>query len=218
MISSNAIVSAGAKIGNHVKVDPFAVVEDNVEIGDNCWIGSHSVIRSHSVIGANNRIHEHVVLGGDPQSVLYKGESTTLVIGDNNTIREFVTISRGTMQGHGTTTVGNENDVMAYCHIAHDCIITNHCTFANGTSMAGHVTVDDYAVLGGFTMIHQHCRIGTSCMTGINSVLRQDVPPYVMVNGNPASVAALNSRGLKRRQFNDESMAALKKVFHLYFP
>ncbi len=217
MIDSKAIVSSNSKIGNNVRIDAFAIIEDDVEIADNCWIASHSVIRSHTRLGCNNRIHEFAVLGGDPQSIHYGGESSTLVIGDHNNIREFVTISRGTERSTGVTSIGSHNTFMAYSHIAHDCEVGDYCTFVNGTNLAGHVTVADFAFLGGFTLIHQNCRIGTFCMTGIKTVLRQDVAPYVTVSGDPAQAVSINSRGLRRHNCEDNSIRALKKVFHLYF-
>ncbi len=217
MISPHAIVSASAEIGENVRIGPFSIIEDNAVIGNNCQIGSHSIIRSHCQLGVSNRIKEHAVIGGDPQSIHYDGEPTTLVIGDNNTIGEFVTISRGTAQGSGATIVGSGNVIMAYCHIAHDCVIADQCTFVNGVNIAGHAAVGEYAFIGGFTMIHQHCRMGSLCMTGINTVLRQDVAPFVTVNGNPATAISLNSTGLRRRNFDADTRAALRTVFGLYF-
>ena len=217
MIDPRAIVASNAKIGQNVKIDAFVIIEDDVEIGPGSWIGSHSIIRSHTEIGSGNRIHEFAVIGGEPQSFHYAGESTTLKIGNNNIIREFVTISRGTSAGREVTRIGDDNMLMAYSHIAHDCELGNNCIFANGSSLAGHVTIGNYAFLGGFTMVHQNCRIGSYCMTGINTVLRQDVAPYLMVTGNPAQVVSINSRGLKRNGFSLQSISALKKVFKLYF-
>lgn len=217
MIDSTALVASNVKIGKNVRIDAYVTVEDDVEIGTDTHIGSHSVIRSHTKIGESNRIHEFAVVGGEPQSIHYRGELSRLEIGDNNTIREFVTINRGTPQGRGMTTIGNDNYLMAYVHIGHDCEIGNHCVFVNGTNVAGHVSVGDYAFLSGFTMIHQTCRIGAHCMSGINTVLRQDVAPYVTVNGNPARAVSINSRGLSRRGINRQTITALNKVFKLFF-
>ena len=217
MIDSTALVASNVKIGKNVRIDACVTVEDDVEIGSNTHIGSHSVIRSHTTIGENNRIHEFAVVGGEPQSIHYRGEETRLEIGNNNTIREFVTINRGTVQDRGITTIGNENYLMAYVHVGHDCEIGNHCIFVNGTNIAGHVSVGDYAFLSGFTMIHQNCRIGTHCMSGINTVLRQDVAPFVTVSGNPARAVSINSRGLSRRGITKQTIAALNKVFKLFF-
>ena len=217
MIDPRAVVASNAKIGQNSIVDAFAIIEDDVEIGPGSWIGSHSVIRSHTEIGSGNRIHEFAVIGGEPQSFHYAGEPTKLKIGNNNIIREFVTISRGTSAGREATRIGDDNMLMAYSHIAHDCEVGSNCILANGSSLAGHVTVGNYAFLGGFTMVHQNCRIGSYSMTGINTVLRQDVAPYLMVTGNPAQVMSINTRGLKRNGFNPQSISALKKVFKLYF-
>ena len=217
MIDSTALVASNVRIGKNVRIDAYATVEDYVEIGPNTHIGSHSVIRSNTIIGEHNRVHEFAVIGGEPQSVQYHGEVTRLEIGNNNTIREFVTINRGTEQDRGITTIGNENYLMAYVHVGHDCEIGNHCIFVNGTNIAGHVSVGDYAFLSGFTMIHQNCRIGTHCMSGINTVLRQDVAPFVTVSGNPARAVSINSRGLSRRGITKQTIAALNKVFKLFF-
>ncbi len=216
MIDPKAVVSPQAKIGRNVRIDPYAVVEADVEIGDDSWLGNHAVIRSHTRIGAANRIHEFAVLGGEPQSIHYRNEPTRLEIGDRNSIREMVTISRGT-EPVAVTRIGDDNIIMAYSHIAHDCQVGSHCTFANGTNLAGHVTVGDHAFTGGFTLIHQNCRVGAHCMTGINTVLRQDVPPYMMVNGNPARMKSVNVRGIRRRGFDAATISALKRVFGLYF-
>ncbi len=216
MIDSTAVVSPEAKIGRNVRIDPYVVVEADVEIGDDCWLGNHSVVRSHTKLGRSNRIHEFAVLGGEPQSTNYRGESTRLEIGDGNSIREMVTISRGTELESGVTRIGNDNIIMAYSHVAHDCQVGDHCVFANGTNLAGHVSVGDYAFLGGFTLVHQNCRIGAHCITGINTILRLDAPPYMMVNGNPAKVVSVNVTGLERRGFDSETISALKRVHKLY--
>ncbi len=217
MIDPTALVASDVKIGDNVRIDAYVTVEDDVEIGDNSHIGSHSVIRSHTRIGEGNRIHEFAVIGGEPQSIHYRGEVTRLKIGNNNIIREFVTINRGTAQDRGITTVGNDNYFMAYVHVGHDCDIGSNCVLVNGTNIAGHVTVGHYAFLSGFTMIHQSCRIGAHCMTGINTVLRQDVAPFVTVSGNPARSVAINSRGLSRRGISQQSISALNRVFKLFF-
>ena len=216
MIDPTAVVSPHAKLGENVRIDPYAVVESDVEIGDDCWLGNHSVVRSHTKIGHSNRIHEFAVLGGEPQSIHYRGEPTRLEIGDRNSIREMVTLNRGTEPG-AVTRIGSDNIIMAYTHIAHDCQIGDHCIFANGTNLAGKVSVGDHAFTGGFTLVHQNCRLGAHCMTGINTVLRQDVPPFMMVNGNPAHTKSVNVRGIRRRGFDSATISALKRVFELYF-
>ncbi len=217
MIDPTALVASDVKIGDNVRIDAYVTVEDDVEIGADSHIGSHSVIRSHTRIGEGNRIHEFAVIGGEPQSIDYQGEVTKLTIGDNNIIREFVTISRGTAHDRRVTTIGNNNYLMAYVHIGHDCDIGDNCVFVNGTNIAGHVTVGHYAFLSGFTMIHQSCRIGMHCMSGINTVLRQDVAPFVTVSGNPARSVAINSRGLSRRGISQQSITALNRVFKAFF-
>ncbi len=216
MIAPSAIVSPDATIGTDVRIDPFAIVEADVVIGDRSWLHSHCVIHSHTRVGCDNRIYESAVLGGDPQSKTYAGEPTRLDIGDRNCIREMVTVSRGTEPG-AVTRIGSDNMIMAYSHIAHDCQVGDHCVFANGTNIAGHVSVGDYAFLGGFTLIHQKCRVGSYSITGISTVLRQDAPPYMMINGDPARVVSVNQIGLKRHHFGPISMAALKQLYRLYF-
>ncbi len=217
MIDPTALVATNVRLGRDVTIEAYARVEDDVEIGDQSHIGSHAIVRSHTTIGSGNRIHEFAVIGGEPQSIHYKGEPTSLRIGNNNIIREFVTINRGTASDRGVTVIGNDNFLMAYVHVGHDCRIGDHCVLVNGTNVAGHVTMGDYAFLSGFTMIHQNCRIGEHCMSGINTVLRQDVAPFVTVSGNPARAVSINSRGLSRRGFSKQTIQALKKVFKLYF-
>ena len=173
MIHPTAIVAEDVVLGENVRIDAYAVVQSQVKIGSNTRIGSHAVICSHTSVGCNNHVHEFAVLGGDPQSIHYRGEATKLRVGNHNTIREFVTISRGTVIDAQTTRIADHNMIMAYSHVAHDCQIGSHCVFANGTNLAGHVTVGDYAFLGGFTLVHQNCRIGAHCMTGISTIIRQ---------------------------------------------
>ncbi len=216
MIDGTANVSPQAKLGKNVRIDSYAVVEANVEIGDDCWLGNHAVIRSFTRLGHSNRIHEFAVLGGEPQSIRYRGEPTLLEIGNRNSIREMVTINRSTELGTATR-IGDDNIIMAYSHIAHDCQVGNHCVFANGTNIAGHVSVGDHTFTGGFTLVHQNCRLGAHSMTGINTVLRQDVPPFMMVNGNPAQMKAVNVRGIRRRGYDSGTISSLKRVFELYF-
>lgn len=217
MIHPTAIVAEDVVLGENVRIGAYAVVQSQVTIGSNTRIGNHAVICSHTSVGSNNHIHEFAVLGGEPQSIHYRGEATELTIGNHNTIREFVTISRGTAGGERVTRIADDNMIMAYSHVAHDCQIGSNCVFANGTNLAGHVSVGDFAFLGGFTLVHQNCRIGAHCMTGISTIIRQDVSPYVTVNGNPPSAVCVNSRGLARREFSQVSINRLKKVFKLYF-
>ncbi len=217
MIDSKAVVSSDAQLDDDVRIDAFAVIEPGVAIGRGSWIGNHSVVRRGTTIGENNRIHEHVSLGGAPQSTRYQDEPTELIIGNGNVIREFVTMNRGTVDDGGVTRIGDGNFLMAYVHIAHDCTIGDGAIFTNATSLAGHVEVADYAFFGGFTMIHQRCRVGTCCMTGINTVSRQDVPPYVTISGNPAKAVAVNSVGMRRRGIDDDAIGHVKQVYREVF-
>ncbi len=213
MIHPTAIVHPGARIGANVEIGPYATIGEHVEIGDDSTIGSHAVITGHTRIGKGNKIFHFVSLGEAPQDKKYAGEPTRLEIGDHNTIREFCTFNTGTVQDIGTTRIGNDNWIMAYVHIAHDCQVGNHVIFANNATLAGHVHVDDYAILGGFTGVHQFCRIGAHVMIGIASVITQDVPPYLIVAGSPTAPHGINSEGLKRRGFGPDALSALKRAY-----
>lgn len=214
MIHPTAIVHAGARLAEDVEVGPFAVIGPHVEIGPGTRIGAHAVITGHTRIGRDNRIFQFASLGEIPQDKKYAGEPTRLEIGDGNTIREFTTINVGTVQGGGVTRIGDDNWIMAYVHIAHDCIVGSHTIFANNTQLAGHVEVDDYAVLGGFTGVHQFCKIGAHVMTAVRTTVFMDVPPYVMASGaDGAKPHGLNSEGLKRRGFSSATLAALKRAY-----
>lgn len=212
-IHPTAIVHPSARLAEGVTVGPYTVIDEHVEIGANTSIGAHNVITGHTVIGEENRIFHFASIGEANQDKKYKGEPTRLVIGHRNTIREYVSINRGTIQDAGVTTVGDDNWIMAYVHIAHDCVISNRTTIANSTQLAGHVHVGDWATLGGFTGVHQFVRIGAHVMTGVSSVVLQDIPTYVMVGGNPLSTYGINSEGLKRRGFTPEGIAALKRAY-----
>jgi UDP-N-acetylglucosamine acyltransferase len=213
MIHATAIVHPGAKLAAGVEVGPYSIIGEHVEIGEGTTIGPHVVIEGRTRIGRHNRIFAFSALGGAPQDKKYGGEQTALEIGDRNTIREYCTFNCGTAQDAGTTRVGNDNWVMAYVHIAHDCQVGNHTTFANAATLAGHVHVGDYAVLGGFTGAHQFVSIGAHSITGVASVLLQDLPPYVMAAGNTAKPFGINSEGLKRRGFSAEKIAAIKRAY-----
>ncbi|HYM47953.1 MAG TPA: acyl-ACP--UDP-N-acetylglucosamine O-acyltransferase, partial [Burkholderiaceae bacterium] len=204
MIHPQAIVHAQARLGANVHVGAFSIIGEDVELGDGTWIGPHVVINGPTRIGRDNKIYQFVSLGEAPQHLAYKGEPTRLEIGDRNVIREHCTLNRATVAGGGVTQVGDDNFIMAYCHVAHDCRVGSKIVFANNSSLAGHVHIGDCAVLGGFTMVHQFCRIGAYCMTAVNTVTFKDVPPYLMVGGNTAVPHGLNLRGLKRRGFSDE--------------
>ncbi|HEX5802066.1 MAG TPA: acyl-ACP--UDP-N-acetylglucosamine O-acyltransferase [Azospira sp.] len=217
MIHPTAIVHPNAKIGAHVEIGAYSIVGEHVEIGDNTWVGPHVVINGHTTIGRDNRIFQFASLGEVPQDKKYANEPTRLEIGDRNTIREFCTFNLGTAQDVGVTRIGNDNWIMAYVHIAHDCQVGNNTTFANNSQLAGHVHIDDWAILGGFTGVHQFCRVGAHCMTAVGTVILQDVPPYVMAAGNTASPYGLNSEGLKRRGFSPEALQALKRAYRILY-
>jgi UDP-N-acetylglucosamine acyltransferase len=213
MIHPTAIVHPGAKLGRDVSVGAYSIIGEHVEIGEGTSIGPHVLIEGRTRVGAQNRIFAFSSLGGTPQDKKYGGEPTALEIGDRNTIREYCTFNCGTAQDAGTTRIGNDNWIMAYVHIAHDCQVGNHTVFANVATLAGHVHVGDYAILGGFTGAHQFVSIGAHSITGVATVLLQDLPPYVMAAGNTAKPFGINSEGLKRRGFSAEKIAAVKKAY-----
>jgi UDP-N-acetylglucosamine acyltransferase len=217
MIHPTAIVAPGARLGEQVQVGPYTVIGENVEIGAGTTIGSHVVVEGPTTIGRDNRIFPFSSLGAAPQDKKYGGEATRLEIGDRNTIREFCTLNRGTAQDAGATRLGNDNWIMAYVHLAHDCQVGNQTIFANNAQLAGHVHVGDYAILGGFTVVHQFVRIGEHSLTAMGTILLQDLPPYVMAAGNTAKPYGLNSEGLKRRGFSPASIARLKSAYKLLY-
>lgn len=217
MIDPRAIIDPSAKLGANVEIGPWSIIGPDVEIGDNTVVESHVVIKGPTVIGQNNHIYQFATVGEGTPDLKYKGEPTRLVIGDNNVIREGVTIHRGTVQDRNETTIGNDNLLMAYVHVGHDSVIGNHCVLVNNASLAGHVHVDDWAILGGYTLIHQFCRIGAHCFTGMGSAIGKDVPAYVMVTGNPASAKSINAEGLRRRGFTKEEIATINKAFKLVY-
>jgi UDP-N-acetylglucosamine acyltransferase len=216
-IDQRAIVDSSARIGNNVTIGAYSVIGANVQIGDDSWIGPHVVINGPTTIGKGNRIFQFASIGEIPQDKKFHGESSTLEIGDRNTIREFVTINRGTEDGGGVTRIGNDNWLMAYIHVAHDCLIGNAVTMANAASLAGHVRVDDHAILGGFTLVHQFCTIGSFSFCGMGSAISKDVLPYLMVSGNPAQPHGLNVEGLKRRNTDKETMQALREAYRVIY-
>lgn len=217
LIHPSAIVHPAAKIGAGVAIGPYSVIGEHVEIGDNTWVGPHVVIEGHTRIGRDNKIFQFSSLGAAPQDKKYAGEPTRLEIGDRNTIREFCTFNLGTSQDTGVTRVGNDNWIMAYVHIAHDCEVGNNTIFANNAQLAGHVHVADHAILGGFTVVHQFVRIGAHVITSMGSILLQDVPPYVKAAGNTAKPYGINSEGLKRRGFSSEAIMALKRGYRAIY-
>jgi len=213
MIHPTAIVHPGAKLAPDVSVGPYSIIGEHAEIGEGTSIGPHVVIEGKTRIGAQNRIFGFSSLGGAPQDKKYAGEATELQIGDRNTIREYCTFSCGTVQDAGVTRIGNDNWIMAYVHIAHDCVVGSHAIFANLATLGGHVQVGDYAILGGFTGAHQFVSIGAHSITGVATVLLQDLPPYVMAAGNTAKPYGINSEGLKRRGFAAEKITAIKRAY-----
>ena len=208
-----AIVHPNARLAEDVSVGAYSIIGEHVEIGAGTRIGPHVVINGHPRIGNNNRIFQFSALGEIPQDKKYAGELTRLEIGDDNTIREFCTFNLGTSQDVGVTRVGNKNWIMAYVHLAHDCQVGNNTIFANNAQLAGHVIVDDFAILGGFTVVHQFCQIGAHVITGMGTILFQDIPPYVTVSGNPAAPHGTNSEGLKRRGFSSAAVMAIKRAY-----
>ena len=217
MIHATALVDPGARIGANVEIGPYSIVGQHVEIGDNTVIGPHVIIKGHTRIGRDNRIFQFSSLGEAPQDKKYAGESTRLEIGDRNTIREFCTFNLGTIQDAGVTRIGDDNWIMAYVHIAHDCQVGNKTIFANGASLAGHVIVEDWVIFGGFTGVHQFCHIGAHVMTAASTLVLQDVPPYVMAAGNTAQPYGIHVEGLKRRGFTAESITALKRAYRTLY-
>ena len=212
-IHPTAIVDAKAELDSSVEVGAFSIIGAGVKVGANTKIGSHVVLKGPTIIGINNQIFQFSSLGEAPQDKKYANEPTTLEIGDNNTIREFCTFNRGTVQDKGTTRIGNDNWIMAYVHIAHDCQIGNHTIMANNASLAGHVDIHDYAILGGFTLIHQFCKVGAHVITAVNTVVFKDIPPYVTAAGYDAKPHGINAEGLKRRGFTADSILQIKRAY-----
>jgi UDP-N-acetylglucosamine acyltransferase len=217
LIDARAVVASGARIHEDVVVGPFAVIGDDVEIGRGTRVDAHALIKGPTAIGAENHVYSFASIGDDPQDKKYKGERTRLVIGDRNTIREGCTINRGTVQDQGVTTIGNDNWIMAYAHIAHDCRVGNHTIFANNASIAGHVQVGDYVILGGFTAVHQFCRIGAHALTSMFTYVTKDIPAYVTVSGRPAEPRGVNAEGLKRRGFTAAQIRNIREAYRTVF-
>lgn len=212
-VHSTAIVASGAELGADVDIGPYTVIGADTVIGDGTRVAAHVVIADRTRIGRNNRLFQFASIGEIPQDRKYTGDPTRTVIGDDNVIREFVTIHAGTAQDKGVTTIGNGNWLLAYSHIAHDCFIGNGTTFSNNAQLAGHVVIDDYAVLGGFVGVHQFCRVGAHAMLAAGSIVLQDVPPYVTVAGSPATARGTNSEGLRRRGFSGDDIAAIRRAY-----
>jgi len=218
LIHPTAVIDPSATLAADVRVGAFCLIGADVEIGAGTEIGPHCSIHGPTRIGRNNRFIGHAAIGGEPQDKKYKGERTELVIGDDNVIREFVTINRGTAGGGGITTVGNDNWMLAYTHVAHDCHVGSHCVFSNNTTLAGHVTVGDYVIISGFAGAHQFCRIGAHAFLGMGALTNGDVPPFTMVGsdtlGRPRGI---NSEGLKRRGFDAERIASIKRAYRTLY-
>lgn len=216
-IHPSAIVDPRAELAPTVIVGPYAVIGSGVSIDDGTRIGAHCVIEGQSRIGRDNRIFQFASLGAEPQDKKYQGEPTRLVIGNGNTIREFVTINTGTVQDGGVTSLGDDNWIMAYVHIAHDCRIGSHTIIANATQLGGHVHLDDWVFLGGISGVHQFVRVGAHAMTGFQTRLSQDLPPFITAAGNPAEVTGVNAEGLRRRGFSRERVALVKQMHRLLY-
>ncbi len=217
MISPHAVIDESAVIADSVRVGPFSVIGPDVEIGEGCIIDSHVVIEGPTRIGRNNHLYSFSAIGGAPQDKKYAGEPTRLEIGDDNTIREYVTINRGTTDDQKTTRIGDDNWIMAYVHIAHDCQIGSHTIMANNATLAGHVHVEDFAILGGFSLIHQFCRIGAFSFTGMGTRINRDVPPYVTVGGKMSEPRGVNTEGLKRHGFEKTQIAAIRRAYRTLY-
>lgn len=212
-IHPTALIDPRARLGAGVSVGAYSVIDGDVEIGEGTTIGHHAVVTGHTRIGRDNRIFHFVSLGEANQDKKYQGEPTRLEIGDRNTIREYCSFNRGTVQDGGVTRIGDDNWLMAYVHVAHDCQVGNRTTIANCTQLAGHVHVGDWATLGGFTGVHQFVKIGAHVMCGVSSVVLMDIPPYVTAGGNPLTAAGINAEGLKRRGFTPEQIANIKRAY-----
>ena len=216
-IHPTAIVDSNAQVDASVTIGPYSVIGPNVKIGAGTRIGPHVVIEGHTTIGCDNTIFQFASLGAAPQDKKYAGEPTRLEIGDRNTIREFVTFNLGTVQDEGVTRVGNDNWIMANVHLAHDCQVGNNTIFANNASLAGHVRIGDWVILGGYTLVHQFCKIGPHAMTAYGTGVSHDVPPFVMASGQPASPHGINSEGLRRRGFSPEQINDIRNAYKVLY-
>jgi UDP-N-acetylglucosamine acyltransferase len=215
-VHEQAIVAASAKVGAGVRVGAYAVIGEGVELGEGCVLQSHAVVQGPSKIGRNNVFHPFCSVGGDPQDFRFQGEKTELEVGDGNTFREYVTISRGTVGGGGKTTIGNENFFLASSHVGHDCHVGSHTLFVNGATLAGHVTVEDYATIGFQSPVHQFCRVGRYAYIGASTVITQDVPPFSrVVTERETKSYGVNTIGLERKGFSEERLRVLQRAFRL---
>jgi UDP-N-acetylglucosamine acyltransferase len=217
MIHPTAIVDPAARIGSGVSIGAYSIVGADVEIGEGTSIGPHVVIEGATRIGRDNRIFQFASIGAIPQDKKFGGEKSALVIGDRNLIREFVTLNRGTAEGGGATRIGSDNWIMAYVHVAHDCTVGDHAIFSNNATLAGHVAIGDYAILSGFSGVHQFCRIGAHAFIGMGCLINGDVPPFVMVAADYGRPRGINSEGLKRRGFGPERINAIKRAYRTLY-
>jgi UDP-N-acetylglucosamine acyltransferase len=216
-IDPRAVIAPGAQLAEGVEVGPFAVIGEGVEIGEGSIIGPHAVINGPTRIGRECRVFQFASIGDAPQDKKYRGEPTRLEIGDRNTFRECCTVNRGTVGGHGITRIGSDNLFMAYSHVAHDCVIGDHCVFSNSVALAGHVEVADWVIMSGFAGVHQFCKVGAHAFLANNTAATRDVPPYLLVAGTPAEPKGINSEGLKRRGFTPEQIANIKQAYRVLY-
>jgi UDP-N-acetylglucosamine acyltransferase len=217
VIDARALVSGEAELASDVSVGPFSIIGPQVQIGPRTVVGPHVVINGPTTIGADNRIFQFASIGDAPQDKKYQGEPTRLQIGDHNVFRESCTVNRGTAHDHGVTRIGSDNLFMAYAHVAHDCVVGSHTVFANCAALGGHVEIGDWAILGGLTAVHQFTKIGAHAFLGGGAIVTRDVPPYVMVAGNPAVPHAVNSEGLKRRGFTEEQIRHIRDAYRIVY-
>jgi len=217
MIDSKSLIHESASIADNVKIGAYVVIDKNVSIGEGTVIKEHAVIRENTTIGKNNLIYQFATIGEEPQDLKFHGEHTTCTIGDNNIIREYSSIHRGTKDGISDTQIGNNNLLMAYTHVAHDCIIGDNVILVNLVALGGHVEIDDWAILGGASTVHQFCKIGKHVMLAANSKIVQDVPPYILAGKHPLRYSGINTLGLSRRGFSKEERATIKKAYRYYF-
>ncbi|MFA5983207.1 MAG: acyl-ACP--UDP-N-acetylglucosamine O-acyltransferase [Methylococcaceae bacterium] len=217
LIDPTAIIHVGAELADDVCVGPYSVINANVKIGAGTVIGPHVVIKGPTSIGQHNRIYQFTSIGEDPQDKKYASEITRLEIGDRNTIREFTSMHRGTKQDQSVTKIGNDNLFMAYTHVAHDCVIGDHVIMANGASLAGHVHLNDHAILGGFTLVHQFTQIGQYSFSAMGSAITQDIPPFVMVGGKPSKPHGINSVGMERNGISPEDIRLIRKAYKIIY-
>lgn len=217
LIDPRAIIDPDAHLEEGVSVGPWSIVGPGVRVGKGTKIESHVILKGPTTIGQNNHIYQFSTVGEDTPDLKYNGEPTTLVIGDNNVIREGVTIHRGTVQDRGETTIGSDNLIMAYAHVGHDSVIGNHCILVNNVALAGHVIIGDWAILSGYTLVHQFCHIGAHSFSGMGTAIGKDVPAYITVSGSPAEAKTINIEGLKRRNFSSEAIAVIRKAYKVIY-